>query len=65
MGGNSPYANGRIYTMGAIIIGIQYKKKEGRILCCFITNYPTQVEERRASEGSILDAARTGEKVAR
>lgn len=51
--------------MGAIIIGIQYKKKEGRILCCFITNYPTQVEERRASEGSILDAARTGEKVAR
>lgn len=64
MGGNSPYAKGRIYTMGAIIIEIQYKK-ERCIFFCFLTNNPTQVEERRASEGSILDAARTGEKVAR
>jgi len=27
MGGNSPYAKGRIYTMGANIIEIQNKKR--------------------------------------
>ena len=50
--------------MGVNIIGIQ-NKKERCTTHPWIANYPTYVEERRASEGSILDAARTGENVAR
>ena len=50
--------------MGAIIIGIQ-NKNERCTTQSSVPIYPIQVEDRRASDGSIFDAARTGEKVAR
>ena len=50
--------------MGANIIGIR-NKKERYTTHSSVPIYPIQVDDRKASDGSILDAERTGEKVAR
>ncbi len=50
--------------MGANIIEIPYKIKNLRKHCT-ASPAPYQFADRNASEGSILDAARTGDKVAR
>jgi len=50
--------------MGAIIIEIPYKNKNLRYHCT-ASHTGDQFEERNASEGSIFDAARTGDNVAR
>ena len=64
MGGNSPYEKRRIYTMGGNIIEISYKNKN-ELKHCTARHRATQFAERNASDGSIFDAARTGEYVAR
>ncbi len=64
MGGNSPYEKRRIYTMGGNIIEISYKNKI-RSKHCTARHRTTQFAERNASDGSIFDAAFTGEYVAR
>ena len=50
--------------MGANIIGIR-NKKERYTTHSSVPIYPIQFDDRKASDGSILDAERTGEKVAR
>ena len=50
--------------MGAIIIGFSYKNKIRRKHYTESHNL-IQFEERRASDGSIFDAALTGDNVAR
>ena len=64
MGGNSPYEKRRIYTMGGNIIEISYKNKN-ELKHCTARHRATQFAERNASDGSIFDAARTGEYVAK
>ena len=64
MGGNSPYEKRRIYTMGGNIIEISYKNKK-LSKHCTARHRTTQFAERNASDGSIFDAALTGENVAR
>ena len=64
MGGNSPYEKRSIYTMGGNIIEISYKNKN-ELKHCTARHRATQFAERNASDGSIFDAARTGEYVAR